>query len=82
MLDLWPFDVKIRYHWMLCLFCAGRKRVTPQARLREELGADSLAAVELCMALEEACGVVIDDALLPNLETVQDILDYWNQYTE
>ncbi|MCI8525214.1 MAG: acyl carrier protein [Oscillospiraceae bacterium] len=58
------------------------KRVTPQARLREELGADSLAAVELCMALEEACGVVIDDALLPNLETVQDILDYWNQYTE
>lgn len=58
------------------------ERVTPQARLREELGADSLAAVELCMALEEACGVTIDDALLPSLITVQDILDYWNQHTE
>lgn len=57
-------------------------RVTPQARLREELGADSLAAVELCMALEEACGVAIDDAQLPEFETVQDILDYWNQHTE
>lgn len=58
------------------------ERVTPDARLREDLGADSLAAVELCMALEEACGVTIDDELLPTLKTVNDILDYLKKHTE
>ena len=56
--------------------------VTPTARLREDLGADSLAAVELCMALEEACGVTIADELLPTLKTVGDIMDYLKEHTE
>lgn len=50
--------------------------VTPEARLNEELGADSLAAVELSMALEEAFGVSIADEDLPNLKTVGDIMTY------
>lgn len=50
--------------------------VTPEARLNEELGADSLAAVELSMALEEAFGVSIADEDLPNLKTVGDIMNY------
>lgn len=50
-------------------------QVTEQATL-EELGADSLASVELVMALEEATGISIDDADAANLKTVQDILDY------
>lgn len=57
-------------------------QVTLDARLREDLGADSLAAVELCMALEEACGVTIEDELLPTLKTVRDIMDYLKGYTE
>lgn len=57
-------------------------QVTLDARLREDLGADSLAAVELCMALEEACGVTIEDELLPTLKTVQDIMNYLKGYTE
>lgn len=57
-------------------------QVTLDARLREDLGADSLAAVELCMALEEACGVSIEDELLPTLKTVRDIMDYLKGYTE
>ena len=52
------------------------KRVTPQARLREELGADSLAAVELVMALEEASGITIADADVEGLKTVGDIVKY------
>ena len=32
-------------------------QVTPEARLAEDLEADSLAAVELSMALEEAFGI-------------------------
>ena len=56
--------------------------VTPTASLADDLGADSLAAVELCMALEEACGRTIDDELLPTLKTVGDILDYMKEHTE
>ena len=39
--------------------------VTMEATLAEDLGADSLAAVELSMALEEASGVTIEDEDLP-----------------
>lgn len=51
------------------------EQVTEQATL-EELGADSLAAVELIMALEESTGIAIDDADAANLKTVGDILSY------
>lgn len=51
------------------------EQVTEQATL-EELGADSLAAVELIMALEESTGISIDDADAANLKTVGDILNY------
>lgn len=51
------------------------EQVTEQATL-EELGADSLASVELVMALEEAVGVSIDDADAANLKTVGDIMRY------
>ena len=50
--------------------------VTPTASLAEDLGADSLAAVELVMALEEATGITIDDADGGSLKTVGDILAY------
>ena len=51
-------------------------KVTPEAKLAEDLEADSLAAVELSMALEEAFGVGISDEDLPNIKTVNDILEY------
>ena len=51
-------------------------QVTMEARLAEDLGADSLASVELVMALEEATGVTISDDELPNLKTVGDIVNY------
>lgn len=56
--------------------------VTPEARLREDLGADSLNAVELVMALEEYCGVFASDDRLDGLRTVSDIVDYWKELTE
>ena len=43
-------------------------KVTPDARLAEDLEADSLAAVELSMALEEEFGVTIADEELPNMK--------------
>ncbi|MGN0243509.1 MAG: acyl carrier protein [Lachnospiraceae bacterium] len=50
--------------------------VTLSADLKETLGADSLDAVELNMALEEAFQISIDDEALANFVTVQDIVDY------
>ena len=41
-----------------------------EASLTEDLEADSLDAVELNMALEDACGVSVPDDQLPQLKTV------------
>ena len=57
-------------------------QVTPEASLADDLGADSLASVELVMALEEAANIKIDDADVANLKTVGDILDYLNAHKE
>ena len=50
--------------------------VTLEASLADDLGADSLASVELVMALEEAVGISIDDADVAGLKTVGDIMNY------
>lgn len=50
--------------------------VTPEARLNEDLGADSLAAMELIMALEEMLDIEIDDAELDQFKTVNDLVSY------
>ena len=50
--------------------------VTLEATLTDDLGADSLDAVELNMALEEAIGEGIPDEELEKLKTVKDIVDY------
>ena len=55
-------------------------KVTMEASLTEDLEADSLDAVELNMALEEACGVSIPDEELTNLKTVGDIFNYINAH--
>ena len=51
-------------------------KVTPDARLAEDLEADSLAAVELSMALEEAFGVGLADEDMTQVKTVADIVNY------
>ena len=51
-------------------------QVTLEASLTDDLGADSLDAVELGMAIEDAIGVAIADEDLPNIKTVQDLVDY------
>ncbi|MCR5215077.1 MAG: acyl carrier protein [Eubacterium sp.] len=51
-------------------------KVTLEASLTDDLGADSLDAVELGMAIEDNIGVAIADEDLPNIKTVQDLVDY------
>ena len=52
------------------------EQVTLEASLADDLGADSLAAVELVMALEEAAGIKIDDADVACVKTVGEIMTY------
>ena len=49
--------------------------ITPEASLKEDLGLDSLAAIELSMELETAFDVTIEDEEHEALVTVQDIMD-------
>lgn len=54
--------------------------VTLQASLSDDLGADSLDAVELNMALEDAFGQAIPDEELANMKTVGDIVTYLDSH--
>ncbi len=51
-------------------------KVTMEATLADDLGADSLDAVELNMALEDNLGVAISDEEPANMKTVGDIVNY------
>jgi len=53
-----------------------KETVTLEAKLLEDLGIDSLDAVELNMALEETLGSAIPDEELVNMKTVGDIVRY------
>ena len=57
-------------------FAVDPDEITMNTSFEEDLGADSLAAMELVMALEEAFEVEIDDAELDQFKTVGDLADY------
>lgn len=68
------FD-KVKEIIMETLSC-GQDIITLEAKLMDDLGADSLDAVELNMALEEAFDITIPDEALAEFVTVKDIVDY------
>jgi len=54
-------------------------QVTPSSNLVDDLGADSLARVELVMQIEEEFDIEISDSDSEKILTVQAIIDYVNQ---
>ena len=50
--------------------------LTPETALEEDLGADSLDAVELLVAFEEEFGISVPDEDILALRTVGDIAEY------
>ena len=52
------------------------EQVTMDASLADDLGADSLASVELVMALEEEFETEIPDEKAEKITTVQEAIDY------
>ena len=56
-------------------------KVTREAKMIEDLGADSLDAVELVMAIEEEFGIEVPDEQAEKLQAVGDIIDYVEKTT-
>ncbi len=50
--------------------------ITKESILSDDLGADSLDAIELIMAVEEAFDIEIADSDAQNMQTVMDIITY------
>ncbi len=53
--------------------------VTLDTKLKDDLGADSLDAVEIVMAVEEEFDIEIPDEEAQKIITVKDIVDYVNK---
>lgn len=51
-------------------------KVTADANLKDDLGADSLDAVEIVMCIEDEFGLQIDDSYVSDIKTVGDIVKY------
>jgi acyl carrier protein len=49
--------------------------VTPTAELAEDLGVDSVDAVEFALALEREFNVALPDEIIADVRTVQDVVD-------
>lgn len=52
------------------------EKVTLDAKITEDLGADSLDLFELVMAIEEAFSVEIPSEDLEQIATVEDVVEY------
>ena len=50
-------------------------KIKPEAKLIDDLGADSLTAVEIVMELEKKLGIEIDDSKIEKIVTIQDIIN-------
>jgi len=61
-------------HWSV-----DARKIVPGARLKEDLNADALDAIELVMALELEFKMVIPDAEAAKFLTVADVVTYTNQ---
>ena len=50
--------------------------ITPESKIMDDLGADSLDVLQILMTIEEEHGIVIPDEALAEFRTVKDIVDY------
>jgi len=57
------------------------EKVKPEAQFINDLGADSLAIVELVLSLEEEFELDIPDSETEKIRTVQDAIDYIQTHT-
>lgn len=53
-----------------------QEKVTMEARLAEDLGADSIDAVELIMNIEDEFNIQVSDEQAQNIKSVGDLVKY------
>lgn len=53
-----------------------KEQITMDTHLVDDLGADSLDAVELIMALEDEFGLEVDDDAAQSMKYVKDLVNY------
>ena len=54
-------------------------KVTPDAQIKKDLGAESLDILQLLMRIEDQYGIVIPDKALATFNTVGDVVTYLEQ---
>ena len=54
--------------------------ITPESRIKDDLGADSLDVLQMLMTLEEDYGITIPDEKLAEFVTVSDIVAYCEKH--
>ena len=52
------------------------EQVTLEANLKEDLGADSIDAVQIIMDLEDEFGITVDEEQAQEMLTVKGVVDY------
>lgn len=58
------------------------EKVTREARLVEELGADSANVMVLIMDIEDRYSIQVEDSAITTLKTVGDVVDYIEEKTK
>ncbi len=51
-------------------------QITLDSKIKDDLGADSIAILQLLMTIEEDYGIVIPDEKLATFDTVADVVTY------
>jgi acyl carrier protein len=52
------------------------RQIAPTARLREDLGFDSLALIDVAVRLEDALGLAVPDEELERVQTAGELAEY------
>lgn len=55
--------------------CCDLDNIKSDSLIRDDLGADSLDEIEICMELEKEFNISIPDSLMEEVKTVQDLYD-------
>ena len=50
--------------------------ITPDSLLFEDLGADSLDAIDIVMSVEDEFGIEVPDEIIEKIESVSDIITF------
>ena len=57
-----------------------KDKITRQSRLFEDLNADSANVIMLILDLEQEFGVSVEDDVLSNMRTVDDVVSYLEEH--